>query len=203
MWGDIMDYFKCYIKDHFFAFCLSLGIWITCVLLGSFAALGADSNSARDTDLYIQSIVNDRQGYFEVLINGITNNFWHTLILCASSSFLILLPCTLFLIAFKGFSTGFSASFIIRLYALKGVAATIAAVVMPLCFSLPVYFVMYISSMEFPLNTFRLRKEISSSERWRMYLYHTAKLFVLFMILNVITSVEAFLSPKLFGVLKG
>lgn len=201
MWGDIMNFYKLYIKEHFFVFCLALGILVSCVLLGMFTAFTANADSLTEVDSYIQSIIGTKKSYFSVLKNGITNNFRCTLTLCVASAFVLLLPCTFLVIAFKGFSTGFAASFIIRLYALKGVAATITAVVLPLFFSLPVYFVMYISCVDFPLQTFKLRKEISSSARWKMYVSHLIKMLVLFMALNFITSIEAFFSQKLFNVL--
>ena len=201
MWGEIMNFYKSYIKEHSFAFFLSAGLWLAGLMTGMFFALSADYSSAQNVDLYIQSIINEKSGYFTTLKDGVLNNFWYTLSLCASSSFALFLPCTVFLIAFKGFSTGFTASYIIRLYGLNGVGATLTSVVLPHCFSLPLIFIMYVSCLDFPIRTFSLRTKITSAERWKMYLYHTLKMLVLFSALCVITSTEAFLSPKFFKIL--
>ena len=201
MWGEIMNFYKNYIKDHFAAFYISLGIWIISLCIGMYVAFTIGEDSAKDVDLYIQSIINAKNSYLRVLKNGFITNLQYTFLLCASSSFFLFLPFSVMLIGFKGFAAGFTSSFIIRLYALKGVAATITGVILPLCFSLPVLFIMFVSVLEFPIGAFRLRNQISSGDRWKMYLANVAKIFVLFLLLSFITAVEAFLSPKFFKIL--
>ena len=203
MWGEIMKFYKNYIKDHFATFTVSSIIWIVSLFIGMYVALTIDEDSAKDVDLYIQSIINAKNSYFLVLKNGFITNFQYTFLLCVSSSFLLFLPFSLMLIGFKGFAAGFTSSSIIRLYALKGVAATITGIVLPLCFSLPVLFIMFVSTLEFPICTFRLRNRISSGERWKMYFTNVAKMSVLFLLLSFITAIEAFLSPKFFKIIAG
>ena len=182
-------------------FILSLSVWLSGLMAGMYFALSADKTIACDVDEYIQSIAGTNSGYFEVLKNGILTNLRYTAFLCLSSSFMVFMPLTAFLIGFKGFSAGYTASFIVRLYAVKGVAATVTGIILPLCLSLPVLFVMYVSCLEFPVKTFKLRSSISSLERWRMYLSYVAKMFVLFFVLSIITAAEAFLTPHFFSVL--
>ncbi len=196
-----MNFFKTYIKEHYALFLIVLVLWLGTLFLGMYAAFSVKSQVALDITEYIESTLKGGKGFFSVFKNGIATNFKFTLLLCVSSSFLILLPLSFFLIGFKGFAAGFAASFIIRIYGFKGMAVTLTAVVLPLFFSMPVYFMMFISSLHFPISTFAQRKQILLGERWKMYVSFMTKMLILFLLLSIITVAESLLSPYFFSVL--
>lgn len=196
-----MNFLKNYIKEHYAIFLIVFSIWMSSLFLGMYVAFCADSDISGDITKYIETALNDGKGFLALLKNGIGENFRYTLLLCIASSFLILLPVSVLLIGFKGFATGFTASFIIKAYGFKGMAVTITTVVLPLVFTMPVYLIMFISSLHFPVYTFSVRKQILSSERWTMHITYMTKMLILFCVLSIITVAEAFLSPYFFSIL--
>ena len=196
-----MNIYKNYIKEHYAIFLIVFSIWLSSLFLGMYVAFCADADAAADITKYIEATLSEGKGFFAVFKNGIGENFKYTLLLCIASSFLILLPVSVLLIGFKGFATGFTASFIIRSYGFRGMAVTITTVALPLVFTMPVYIIMFMSSLHFPIHTFAIRKQILSSERWAMHISYMTKMLILFFILSIITVAEAFLSPYFFSVL--
>lgn len=196
-----MSFFKSYIKQHFGLFVFVFVIWFASALAGIWIAIKADSNTSKDIAGYIETVLSSKNGFTTVLKNGITTDLKYTLLLCISSSFIVFVPFCILLIGFKSFSVGFTASFIIRLFSLEGMGVTLTTVVLPLFLSLPLWFLMFMQSMDFPIQTFRLRKRISSDDRWKMHLSYLAKMLVLFMLIIPVTLLEAFLSPYMFSVL--
>lgn len=196
-----MTFFKNYIREHYIIFLISLALWLCGVFLGMYIAFTAKADMAESLCEYIKSAVGENRGYFDTLKNGVATNFKYTLFLSISSLFLISLPVSAFLIGFKGFASGFASSFLIRQYGLEGIAVSLTTVVVPMFFSLPVYFMMFVSSLYFPLYTFKMRKQILSGERWSLNASFVAKMFILLLCLCAITAVEAFLSPFFLSVL--
>ena len=196
-----MNFFKSYIKQHSGLFVFVFAIWLASAIAGICVAMKADSDTAKDIAAYIETMLRSKNGFKAVLKNGITTDFNYTLLLCISSSLIVFVPFCVLLIGFKGFSAGFTASFIIRLFSLKGVGVTLTTVVLPLFLTLPLWFMMFMQSMDFPISTFKLRKRISSNDRWKMHLYYLAKMLVLFTLIIPVTLLEAFLSPYMFSVL--
>ncbi len=196
-----MNYFKTYIKEHHAVFWVVFVLWLFGVFLGTYTALSFNSSAALDIGKYIDASVNGQKTFGGIFINGLVTNLRYALLLCLSSTFVLLFPLAGFLVALKGFAIGFSASFIIRLYGLTGVAVTITSVVLPLIFSLPVYFIMFMSSLQLPIQIFVRRKQLLTCEKWNIHTAHMAKMLIFFAFLCLITVAEAFLSPHFFGVL--
>jgi len=197
-----MSFFKSYIKENFLLYAFVFVLYFAAAIIGIYWAMSAKEGYVSDITSYIQSVVGVKTAPLNVFKNGIASNFKYCLALCISASFIVFLPVCFFLIIFKGFSAGFASSFIIRLYGIKGLGVSLVSVVMPLFLSLPMWFIIYILSVQFSINTFKLRKKISSHERWKMYVSYMAKVLVLFAFISIVTLIEAFLSPYVFSPLK-
>lgn len=196
-----MNFLKNYIKKHFALSVTVFCIYLASALAGIHFAFSANGELMEEISTYINGILTDDIKFGEIFKNGIYTNFKYTLLICFSSAHICFFPLCLLLVGFKGFSAAFTASFIIRIFSFKGMAATLGSVVLPVFLSLPVLFLMYISGMHFAFETFRLRKQISSDERWKMYALHVIKLMCLFLVLSIVTLLEAFLTPYFLSVL--
>ncbi len=196
-----MIFFKTYIKEHFFVFLISLSLWLCGVFLGIYASFNMASDITKHIGEYILTATEGNRGYFDTLKNGVWANLKYMSLISLSSLFLPFLPLTAFLIGFKGFSSGFVSSILVRLFAAEGIAVSITGVILPLVFSLPVYFAVFISCLDFPVNNFKMRNQIISAERRSLNVSFLLKMLILFLCLCIITALEAFLSPYFFSVL--
>jgi len=194
-----MNFYKEFIKKRFVLFAVSLSVWLASLLAGIYYVSIAGKTSADATRTYMQSILDADSTFFTVLKNGFSINLSFTLFLCISSAVIVLIPLTLFLIGFKGFSAGYTSAFIIKLYGLRGTAVSLGAIVIPLAFSLPAVFMMFILSMETNIQNFRTHPE--ADERLRIYSSYCLKMLLLFCWIMAVSIGEAFLSRGIFAFL--
>ena len=132
-----MSFYKEYIKEHNGLFIISFTLWLSAVFIGMYIAFSSDKALAEEIRQYIVSSVGGKHSFASVFKNGVITNFKYSLALIISSMSVVFLPAAAFLIAFKGFSAGFTSMFLIKLYGLSGLGTSLTAVVIPLVFSLP------------------------------------------------------------------
>lgn len=202
MMGEIMNFYKAYIKNHLSFFILSFALWLLSAFAGIYAAFAAEGFAAQNVAGYISSVADAEKSFGAIFKNGLITNFKYTLFMCISSSFVVLLPVSLFLIGFKGFSAGFTSMFLIRLFGIKGVGASLFSVVLPLFLSLPPLSLMFVICLCHPIESFKMRKRITSEEKGVMQLKHIGKMLVLYAVLCAISLFEAVLSPLCFNLLR-
>ncbi|MBO5743376.1 MAG: hypothetical protein J6R68_03750 [Clostridia bacterium] len=190
-----MNFFKTYIKNHKLIFAISFILWLCASFFGIYLAFCAEKHTAENVAGYISSLSSAQKSFGAIFKNGVLTNFKYCLFLGISSSFYILFPATLFLICFKGFSSGFTSMFLIRLFGINGVGASFASIVFPLMLSLMPIFIMFTHCLEHQIGLFKKRKKLSSKERSEMLLHHILKIFIIFVFLCVVSLLEAFLSP--------
>lgn len=197
-----MKYYKEYIKEHHTLFMISFILWICAVFMGIYISFTSDAALSESIREYISSSLSSQNGFLSVFKNGVITNFKYSMALIISAMSVIFIPFTLFLIAFKGFSAGFTSMFLIRLYGISGLGTSLTAVVIPLFFSLPVLFMMFVSSLYTPIYTFKKKSEISAEEKWKIQFSYIIKIFILFLLLCLVTVFEALVSPVCFSVIK-
>ncbi len=197
-----MNFYKEYIKEHYGLFIISFTLWLSAVFIGMYIAFASDEAMAEEIRQYIVSSVGAKHSFTSVFTNGVVTNFKYSLALIISSMSVVFLPVSAFLIAFKGFSAGFTSMFLIKLYGLSGLGTSLTAVVIPLVFSLPVLFMMFVLSLYTPINIFTSRRQISAEEKWKIQFSYIIKIFILFFLLCLVTIFEALVSPWCFSVIK-
>ncbi len=190
-----MNFFKTYIKNHKLAFTISFILWLAASFFGIYLAFCAQKHTAEDVAGYISGLSSARKSFGAIFKNGVLTNFKYCLFLGISSSFYILFPASLFLICFKGFSSGFTSMFLIRLFGIKGVGASFISIVFPLMLSLLPIFIMFTQCLEHQIDLFKKRKKLSPKERSEKHLVHILKIALIFVFLCLVSILEAFLSP--------
>ena len=191
-----MNFYKEFIKNRFALFIVSLSVWITSLLAGVYYVSIADKSGTEAIGEYIQNILSSDSAFFEVFKNGFGANLCFTLFLCISSALIILIPLTIFLIGFKGFSAGYTSAFIIKLYRLRGAVVSLGAIAVPLFFSLPAIFMMFMLSMETNIQNFH--NHPGADIRLKSYSSYCFKMLLLFCYLTAISLAEAFISRGIF-----
>lgn len=194
-----MNFYKEYIKEHYGLFIISFTLWLSAVFIGMYIAFSSDKALAEEIRQYIVSSVGGKHSFASVFKNGVITNFKYSLALIISSMSVVFLPAAAFLIAFKGFSAGFTSMFLIKLYGLSGLGTSLTAVVIPLVFSLPVLFMMFVLSLYTPISIFTSRRQISAEEKWKIQFSYIIKIFILFFLLCLINIFEALVSPWCFS----
>lgn len=197
-----MNFFKTYIKNHKLIFTISFILWLSAAFLGIYIAFCAKNHTAENVAEYIAALSSTEKSFGSIFKNGVLTNFKYCLFLGISSSFYILFPASLFLICFKGFSSGFTSMFLIKLFGIKGVGASFISIVFPMALSLPPVFIMFTHCMEHQLVLFKKRKKLSSKEKSEMLLFHIFKIALIFVFLCVVSLLETFLAPICMRLLK-
>ncbi len=141
------------LKRYFFQnskwFIISLAVWLAAGICGIVCAAATEGAVFDKTFEYVNSVFSQKTNLRTLTGNAIASEFKYVLLITLSSSAPVLLPATLALIAFKGFSAGFTATVIIKIYSLKGIGVSLLAVVLPMVFYLPVYFMIFVSSLKY------------------------------------------------------
>ena len=195
-WGDIILLKSNSIfKENRSLYYIILIIWLSASLAGVICAFTLSGDVFPDISAYVKETMEDGisvQSYIKI---DVKENAKFLFALIISSCAPVFLPVVFALAAFKGFSIGFTSSFIIRLYSFKGALVCFGAVILPYAFSLPVIFAMILSSVRFSLKK---RNERSFGERktgeWISYIIKQS-LFA--SLLCLIGTVEAFISKFL------
>lgn len=190
-----MNFLKDYIKNHRLFLTISFILWLCASFLGIYLAFGAQKDIAKNVAEYITSLADAKKGFGAIFKNGLITNLKYCFFISISSSFFILFPATLLLICFKGFSAGFTSMFLIRLFGLKGIGASIWAIVFPLFLSLPALFLLFGECLEHPFILFKQRKKLTYQDKSRKHLAHIGKIFIIYLLLCLVSFLEAALSP--------
>jgi len=190
-----MNFFKTYIKNNKLFLFLSFIIWLCAAFLGIYFAFSAQTGLAENVCAYISSLGASKKGFWAIFKNGVLTNFKYCLFMSISSSLYILFPATLILIGFKGFSAGFTAMFVVRLFGTNGALASLVSVVFPLFLSLPALFIMFAECMKHQAVLFRRRKKLSSAKRAEILFYLILKILIIYIMLCAVSLLEAALSP--------
>ena len=182
-------------------FCGAAVVWLAACVCGIVCTLRLDSEVFEDVRTYVLSTLTSGASVWEIVKLGISENLRFLICLLITSYAALLMPLTAALIAFKGFATGFTASVIIRIYRLKGMLISFGAVVLPFAFSMPLYFMMFVAALKFPLQKKRERMPLSPSEKRHQWLSYASMQLVLTALISAITVAEAFLMQLVLVVL--
>lgn len=182
-------------------FCGAAVVWLAACVCGIVCTLRLGGEVFEDVRDYVLSTLSAGASVWEIVKLGISENLRFLVCLLITSYAAPLLPLTAALIAFKGFSAGFTASVIIRIYRLKGMLISFGAVVLPFAFSMPLYFMMFVAALKFPLQKKRERMPLSPSEKRRQWLSYAAMQLVLTALVSAVTVAEAFLMQLVLVVL--
>jgi len=140
---------KRYFSQNSRWFLIALTVWLAASVCAAVCAAGTKGEIFDETCKYVSEAFTQNMPLGKLIGNGIVSAFKYVMFITLTSSAPILLPVTLLLIAFNGFSAAFTATMIIKIYSLKGVAISALAVVLPLSLSLPVYFFIFVSSLKY------------------------------------------------------
>ena len=183
---------KRYFSQNSKWFLIALTVWLAASVCAVVCAAGTKGAVFDETYEYVSLAFSKKMSLGTLIKNGIVSDFKYVLFISLASSAPVLLPVTLALIAFNGFSAGFTATVIIKIYSLKGIAVSALAVVLPLSLSLPVYFLVFVSALKYSgdkMKSVRLKnpeaKKLTS---------HLLSQFILFGVLCVLAVMRGILT---------
>lgn len=131
---------KKYLQKNFIIYIVVLCVFVTAVILGAVKASKLTSEEVSDLTLVTGEVFSDtfNSDYPLIVKRSIIDNLKIILIcLICSFSVFTMLSCV-GVAAFKGFSTGFTAGFIISQYKLKGLLYILSSVVPHCIFEIPI-----------------------------------------------------------------
>lgn len=173
-------------------------IWLAACVCGILCAAKLSGDGFYNVQEYVINVIDKGASVWEIIKLGLSENLKFLICLLVASSVIIFLPLTLALIAFKGFAAGFTAAIIIKIYKLNGIFISFGTVVLPFVFSLPMYFMMFVAALRFPLQNRKDRIVLNSAEKRQMWFSYAAAQLVLMLLVCIITVMEAFLSQLIF-----
>lgn len=183
---------KRYFSQNSKWFLVSLSVWIAAVVCGLICAAGTDGKVFDETVEYVNSMFVQKTHLRTLIGNSVAAEFKYVLFITISSSAPVLLPVTLALIAFKGFSAGFTATLIIKIYSLKGIGISLLAIVLPMMFSLPVYFIIFVSALKYSADKMTL--SASQGTGGKKLTSHLLSQLILFGLLCIIAVIRGILT---------
>ncbi len=201
--GDInMNTVKSYFAENKKIFAFSFFIWFAALICGMYCAAHATGERYDDIFSYTDTVISNTASFSKILKNGLTINVKFVIITVISSSLFVFLPFTCALVMFKGFSAGFTVAFLLRAYAWRGAVFTFFTIVLPYVFSLPVYFLIFVSSIKFPIERIRRRGHSSLSDGRRAWFEYGVLMIAACVLLCVITFFEVCISVLVMHVIK-
>ena len=180
---------KRYFSQNSKWFLVSLSVWIAAVICAIVCAAGTEGKVFDETFEYVSASFANGASVRTLLGNAIYSDFKYVLFITLSSTAPVLLPITMILIAFKGFSAGFTATMIIKIYSLKGIAVSMLTIVLPMFFSLPVYFVIFVSTLKYSGEKLKLPSNRKGDEK--KLTSHLLSQFILFGLLCITDVIQA------------
>lgn len=173
-------------------------IWLSACVCGILCAARLGGDGFDNVREYVINVIDNGASVWEIIKLGLSENLKFLICLLITSSVIFFLPLTLALVAFKGFAAGFTAAIIIKIYKLNGIFISFGTVVLPFVFSLPMYFMMFVAALRFPMQNHKERLVLSPHEKRQMWFSYAAAQLVLMLLICAITVVEAFLSQLIF-----
>ncbi len=183
-----------YFKMHKALTVMCLAMWLVGAMLGIY--ISAKGVGTADLEAYISDISESDVSFLKIFLNGVSASLIFSVLMILSSLFVLLIPMAFLLMAFRGFASALGSGLLIGIFSVKGAWAALGAVVLPLVFSLPIQFMIFISSMNMALRLASAgghlapQKELIAAQLLRMLL--------LFSALCAISAFEAVISPYVF-----
>ncbi len=172
---------------------LALFAWIAACVCGTICASRLSGDGFDDVSAYVADTLGTTSAWKSIRL-GLGENLKFLICLLAASSAMVLMPLTVGLIVFKGFAAGFTAAVIIRIYSARGIALSIATVVLPYAISLPLLFMMFVAALRFPMQGKAERIPPTRAEKRRQWAAYALMQTALTALICAIGVAEAFLS---------
>lgn len=201
----ISNFIKGVIKhfhDNFWLCMVIILCLCTGIVLGTYTVKFMDDLSKSDLNNYFQNftqrLVVDNINYNNVFVQAIKNNIPILLAIWFLGLTIVGIPIILILLGIKGFSIGFSASFLIRALGLKGVWVILIGLLPQNIIYVPCLVWLSVLSIKFSLEVFNERNE----KRWTNSIWVRIASFSLFFLIGCIIMfvgllVETYLTPNL------
>lgn len=147
-----------------------------------------DKEQVNNTTIFYQSIKNNFQTVFFIWLLSIT---------------IVGAPITLFIDSFRGFIIGFTISFLIQGLGWKGVLFIAVAILPQNILYIPGVLILEAMSLGYALNMFKSKfRNSSGGLRTSIYSY-TVMALIIFVVMCVGSSIEAYISPAILKSLSG
>ena len=175
-----------------------LMIWFAACICAICCSTLLDGSAYGGIAEYVEATVSEQNGIWKIAKNGLAENLKFIVCILICSLHTIFIPLTLALMAFKGFSAGFTAAILIRVYQFKGAFMCFFAIVIPLSLSLMISVAVAVIAVRFPFLQKREHPFLRNGEKRNMWLSYVALQLGLGAMLCVITFIEAVISYFIF-----
>lgn len=180
-----------YLKRNSYIYITAFVIFAIGILIGSLASSGVDESQTKELTDYVNAFFlnGGNVSYFNVLKMCVSENFKLVFMCALCSMFIYTMPFCFLTAGFKGFTTGFTAGFILKNFSFKGALFLFSSVLPSTLFMLPLMLVMCAVCLRFAFacykNKAKRKKELVS--------------FLIIMIafwigLNIIDMMQSFIS---------
>lgn len=177
------------------------------IAAGAFTVKALDFGQKQDLVVYLnrffQLLDKEQVNNSTIFYQSIKNNFQTVLFVWILSISIVGAPITLFINAFRGFIIGFTISFLIQGLGWKGLLFITIAILPQNVLYIPCLLVLAAISLGYSLHVFKEKfKHSSKHSRSNIYSY-TLTVIIIFGIMCIGSSMEAYISPILLKSLSG
>ena len=182
---------KIFSQDKAF-YCLTLILWFSACICAVFFVFKSDGEIFSGANKYVADTLSHGVGVWSYVKLGCLQNIELMIFLLIASSAPVLLPITVALIIFKGFSLGFTSALLIKVYYFKGLGLCFGTVVLPYTFYIPILFKMFTLTLSFPLKKDTGYSSFRSESRRKDWAVHSISICLYTLILCIINFIGAF-----------
>ena len=180
-----------YLRRNSYIFIIALVLFVIGVCIGALGASGISAEDEIKRAEYANNFFGNTQkvAHYEVFKQCAADNFKLVFMCGLCAMFVYTMPFCFAAIAFKGFTTGFAAGFVLKSFGYKGAIFIFSSFVPSLAFLIPVMFLLCSVCVRFAFMCYKSR-----SKRKKELASFAASLFALWAAMSLIELTDSFVS---------